>query len=100
MKYEIRFDEDTVPDGVYTWAELLEGNSDEPEFVIRLAAMKEGESFVDGGGAQPLITVTAVPAPFFAPSPADSLHCVHCDLHEENHGPAGECANAEARYRA
>lgn len=36
----------------------------------------------------------------FIPIPAEPTHCTNCDLAGKNHGPAGECADAEARYQA
>ena len=34
----------------------------------------------------------------FFPLPEDREYCEHCDLNRANHGPKGECADAEDRY--
>lgn len=36
----------------------------------------------------------------FAPIAEEPTHCRNCDLAKVNHGPNGECADAEERYRA
>ena len=58
--YTISFEKDGTwtPDAVYTHDEMISNNSDDPEFIARLEAMKPGDTIRDGGGAQPLIEVT------------------------------------------
>lgn len=43
---------------------------------------------------------SASEAPTFAPIADEPTHCRNCDLAKVNHGPNGECADAEACYAA
>lgn len=65
MSYEIRFIDQTTGevgpvDSVSSFDEMFDANCDDVEFIIQLEAMKPGESIRCGGGAAPLIEITAV----------------------------------------